>query len=205
MAGRRPNGLRGRRGRRIRRAASHLLTPLLVGFAAAMSGLVVDQVPSRVNRGCHAVRGVPRVAGGGQRASGSRPSRARGSWPRRASLPGWSRSPRLPRRRAPGRRSRGHRHPGTGRPSGLGLGGVRRSRVAMPPTKRGSVRTHAGCGGYRGLANGASWPLPATKPRSALEGSAVSSNRNRSCSTSRSHRSSRRSANAGACRRSSWL
>lgn len=38
--------------------ASHLLTPLLVGFAAAMSGLVVDQVPSRVNRGCHAVLGV---------------------------------------------------------------------------------------------------------------------------------------------------
>jgi hypothetical protein len=39
--------------------ASHLLTPLLVGFAAVMSGLVVDQVPSsRVNRGCHAVLGV---------------------------------------------------------------------------------------------------------------------------------------------------
>jgi membrane AbrB-like protein len=38
--------------------ASHLLTPLLVGFAAAVSGLVVAQVPPRVNRTCHSVLGV---------------------------------------------------------------------------------------------------------------------------------------------------
>ncbi|MEV5704753.1 AbrB family transcriptional regulator [Actinoallomurus sp. NPDC052274] len=38
--------------------ASHLLIPLLAGFAAAMSGLVTGQVPSRVNRVSHAVLGV---------------------------------------------------------------------------------------------------------------------------------------------------
>ncbi|MEV5753912.1 AbrB family transcriptional regulator [Actinoallomurus sp. NPDC052308] len=38
--------------------ASHLLIPLLVGFAAAISGLVAGQVPPRVNRVSHAVLGV---------------------------------------------------------------------------------------------------------------------------------------------------
>jgi membrane AbrB-like protein len=38
--------------------ASHLLIPLLVGFSAAISGLVVTQVPPRMNRTCHAVLGV---------------------------------------------------------------------------------------------------------------------------------------------------
>jgi uncharacterized protein len=38
--------------------ASHLMVPLLVGFAAAISGLVVGQVPRRLNRASHAVLGV---------------------------------------------------------------------------------------------------------------------------------------------------
>src|SRR5690242_14928478 len=38
--------------------ASHLLVPLVVGFAAAISGLVVDKVPPYVNRGSQAVLGV---------------------------------------------------------------------------------------------------------------------------------------------------
>lgn len=38
--------------------ASHLLTPLLVGFAAAISGLVAGQLSPRVNRGAHALLGV---------------------------------------------------------------------------------------------------------------------------------------------------
>lgn len=38
--------------------ASHLLVPLVVGFAAAIGGLVVAKVPSQVNRGSQAVLGV---------------------------------------------------------------------------------------------------------------------------------------------------
>lgn len=38
--------------------ASHLLIPLLVGFVAAISGLVTGQVPPRVNRVSHAILGV---------------------------------------------------------------------------------------------------------------------------------------------------
>ncbi|WP_329246318.1 AbrB family transcriptional regulator [Actinoallomurus sp. NBC_01490] len=38
--------------------ASHLLVPLVVGFVAAISGLVVGKVPSQVNRGSQAVLGV---------------------------------------------------------------------------------------------------------------------------------------------------
>jgi membrane AbrB-like protein len=38
--------------------ASHLMAPLIIGFAAAISGLVVGQVPPRVNRLSHAVLGV---------------------------------------------------------------------------------------------------------------------------------------------------
>jgi membrane AbrB-like protein len=38
--------------------ASHLMTPLLIGFAAAISGLVSSQVPPRVNRASHSLLGV---------------------------------------------------------------------------------------------------------------------------------------------------
>jgi hypothetical protein len=37
---------------------SHLMIPLLVGFVAAISGLVVSQVPPRINGACHSVLGV---------------------------------------------------------------------------------------------------------------------------------------------------